>query len=182
LSSAGEIYPAVLFIGARNDGSIEGTANLDSLQQTYTKKLAEVYPPIPTSSRIVSHQGASCLAIVVQGSADRPHFPCHALMRVGSETKNASDSEVRRMLDERVDKVYVLRQWVGMQITVDKMNLEHIRQLGAVANSFVGVMTECNRFWLTVEHHDVKESIPLRRVEPSYDHQNNRPKIEVPVI
>ena len=171
--------PCVLFIGARNDGAIEGNVNLDSLQKTYSKLLAEVYPPVPTYSRIVARDGLSCLAIVVFGSAERPHFPCHAWKRIKSETTKATDTEVRRMLDERSSKTYQLMQWVGQTVKVDKLNVENIRQMGPVGSSFVGTLVECNRFWLTVEHHEMKEAIPLRRVELSYDHDQKRPKLEV---
>lgn len=34
--------PAVLFIGVRNDGTIEGTINLDKLQQTLTELISHV--------------------------------------------------------------------------------------------------------------------------------------------
>ena len=176
-------FPCVLFIGARNDGTIESTAtNLDSLQKTYTRLLAETYPPIPTYSRIVAHGGRSCLAVVVFGSEERPHFPCHALKRVKSETTKAADEDVRRMLDERNSKLYHLRQWVGKIITVDKMNVENIRVMGPVGNTFAGTLLECNHFWLTIEHHDMKESIPLRRVELSYDHAKKQLKLEVSPI
>jgi hypothetical protein len=173
-------FPCVLFIGARNDGTIEGAANLDSLQQTYTKRLAQVYPPLPTYSRIVARDGLSCLAIVVSGSSERPHFPCHALKRVKSETTRANDAEVRQMLDERNSKVYQLLQWVGKTITVDKMNVGHIRKTGPVAASFTAILPECNRFWLTVDRTEgPRESIPLHRVELSYDHERKYPKLEV---
>jgi hypothetical protein len=38
-------YPAVLFIGVKNDGTPEGNINLDSLQKTLTKRMTLSYRP-----------------------------------------------------------------------------------------------------------------------------------------
>jgi len=172
-------FPCVLFIGARNDGTIEGKANLDSLQKTYTKLLQEVYPAVPTDSRIVVQNGLSCLAIIVLGSPERPHFPCHAFVRVKSETKLANDEIVRQLLDERNSKAYQLKQWIGTQITVDKLNVEHTLLRGNIGGSFQAKLTEANRFWLSIEAPHGVESFPLRRVELSYDPKLKQPKLEV---
>ena len=39
-------FSAVLFIGVKDDGTIEEGVNLDTLQKTLGKKLIEAYPPI----------------------------------------------------------------------------------------------------------------------------------------
>ena len=43
-------YPAVLFIGVKDDGTPEGNqVNLDSLQKTLSEHVAKAYPPISTT-------------------------------------------------------------------------------------------------------------------------------------
>jgi predicted HTH transcriptional regulator len=46
-------YPAVLFVGVKNDGTVEGNANLDTVQQTFSRTLNEAYPPIYYTTRIL---------------------------------------------------------------------------------------------------------------------------------
>jgi predicted HTH transcriptional regulator len=45
-------YPAILFIGVKNTGEIEGGANLDTLRQTLSKVIDEAYPAIYYTTRI----------------------------------------------------------------------------------------------------------------------------------
>ncbi len=47
-------FPGILFIGVRNDGTIEGTANLESLQKTVNDILNSAYPPIYRLTRVLS--------------------------------------------------------------------------------------------------------------------------------
>lgn len=58
-------YPAILFIGVKNKGEIEGGANLDTLQQTLSKVIDEAYPPIYYTTRIVRQDGKQCLAVII---------------------------------------------------------------------------------------------------------------------
>ncbi|MFQ5927947.1 MAG: helix-turn-helix domain-containing protein, partial [Terriglobia bacterium] len=58
-------YPAVLFIGVRDDGTIEGTANLDKLQQTFSGIVSEAYPPIATFPKVLERDGKQFLAVII---------------------------------------------------------------------------------------------------------------------
>ena len=68
-------YPAVLFIGVKDDGTPgDRTADLDSLQQTFSKKLSDAYPHIYCFPRVVNADGKELLAVIVPGSADTRDF------------------------------------------------------------------------------------------------------------
>jgi hypothetical protein len=110
-------YPGVLFIGVKNSGEIEGTANLDTLQQKFSKVLDDAYPPIYYTTRIVSHDGRQCLAVIIPGSALRPHFGGHSYVREGSQTVKASAEQFDQFIAERSSKAYELLRWKGKAIT-----------------------------------------------------------------
>jgi len=173
-------YPAVLFIGVRNDGSIEKTVNLDSLQKTLNSKLADAYPPIYYTTKITQRAGRQCLAVIIPGSADRPHFAGHSFVRVGAETRKASEDQFSKLIAARNSKAYEILKWKDKSITVDLLNVEQVRAYGSVASSQERTVIDCNQFYVTLQSRDSSvESIPLRRTELSFDHKANRLKLEV---
>ena len=93
-NSLSEGQHAVLFIGVSNDGKPQAVVNADKLQKTVTQ-IAEqdCYPPVkcePTAFRV---DGVELVAVVVEAISNRPHFSGHAYIRVGSETKKASQEQ-----------------------------------------------------------------------------------------
>ena len=78
--------PAILFIGVRDNGEIEGNSNLDSLQQTLSEKLAAAYPPVYYLPKVLLRDDKQFLAVIVPGSVDRPHFAGQAFIREGSKS------------------------------------------------------------------------------------------------
>lgn len=90
-NSVSEGQTAVLFIGVADDGRVIGVANPDSLQ----KKLGEIaakdcYPPVKCQSQVLTVDGKSVVAILVETSMERPHFAGPAFVRRGSESVVAS--------------------------------------------------------------------------------------------
>jgi len=67
--------PAVLFIGVDNDGSIEGNVNAERAMQTFSDYVgSHAWPPIFTLPRSLIHDGRTCVAVIIPGSPERPHF------------------------------------------------------------------------------------------------------------
>ena len=90
-NSVSEGQTAVLFIGVADDGRMIGVANPDSLQ----KKLGEIaakgcYPPVKCQSQVITVDGRSVVAVLVETSMERPHFAGQAFVRRGSESVVAS--------------------------------------------------------------------------------------------
>ena len=77
-------YPAVLFIGAKDDGTPEGKqVNLDSLQKTLSEYVAKAYPPIYWLPHSLDVNGGQVLAVIVPGSSARPRFAGQSYVRKG---------------------------------------------------------------------------------------------------
>ena len=174
-------YPAVLFIGAKDDGTIEnGPKNLDSLQKTFNKKMENAYPTIYYLAKVLSDGDRQCLAIVVPGSDNRPHFAGQSYVRVGSETWVASVAQFDKLVAERQSKPYEILQWKGKQVLVEVMRMEKIEVLGAVHSSSVLTVVDCNTFYVTLQYSESKYlAYSLHRVNLSFDTVNDRLKLEV---
>lgn len=79
-------FPALLFIGVKDDGTIQGLANADSLQRKLSGKINEAYPVPYHCSEVLEKDGKKFLAVVVPGSENRPHFAGRSYVREGSES------------------------------------------------------------------------------------------------
>lgn len=174
-------YPAVLFIGAKPDGTPENViTNFDEYQQTFSRELGQAYPPIPHFPKILTIGNKSVLAIIIPGSPNRPHFAGHSYIRVGSETRQASEEQFLILLAERNNKARKILDWKGREITV--RFLERMTMAGYSferGGSSPFVIAECNQHYVTLEHRGVKDSASLESVRISYDYQQNRLRLEV---
>lgn len=174
-------YPAVFFIGARDDGTIEsGTPNLDSLQKKFNWKMEDAYPTIYYATKIVTEDGRQCIAVIVPGSENRPHFAGPSYVRVGSETKVASEAQFAQLVAERQSKAYEILRWKGKEVTAAYMRAENLASLGTVHYVHILTVVDCNSFYVTLQHAaGQQECLPLRRVSVSFDTDKNRLKLEV---
>jgi hypothetical protein len=175
-------YPAILFIGVRNDGSLEGGVNFDSLQQTFNRILEDVYPPIYCLSKIVADAGKQCLAVIIPGSPQRPHFAGPSYVREGSQTKKASEAQFTQLISERSGKAYEILKWMGKEITVVFPGVEEIlhgttyRKAGETG---VATLAACNQFYVTLKLHvSIRRpefySYPVQLIEISFDNVKER--------
>jgi predicted HTH transcriptional regulator len=173
-------YPAVLFIGVKNDGTPEEkTVNLDSLQKTFGEKASEAYPLVYYLTRIVDVDRKQVLAVIVPGSEDRPHFAGQAYVREGSKTVAASDQQFKELIASRNNKTCEILKWKGKTITVDLMRAEAQALLtGPVVGSLEYTVVDCNQFYVTLEGRSGRKSIPLERLNVSFDQANGRLKLE----
>jgi hypothetical protein len=138
---------AVLYIGVRDDGSVESQSNLDSLQKTLHQKLQVVYPRVEYSTRVLTTGSEQFLCVLVPGSANRPHFSGPAYVRVGSQSLEASKEQRDRLIAEQNSKVARILQFEGQAV-----NVQHVRGgreatiLGRVSSSSVYHVVGCNEF------------------------------------
>ena len=173
-------YPSLLFIGVRDDGTLEETTpNLDSLQRTFNEKVSAAYPPVYYLARILSVEGKQILAVIVPGSEQRPHFAGQAFIRKGSETVAASDEQFANLIATRNSKAYEISHWKCRTITVDYINAERPQILGALAHREERTVEDCNQFYVTLRAGDTLESLPMQRVAISFDNEKQRLKLEV---
>ena len=172
-------YPGVLFIGVLNDGTPHDPKqrpNLETLQKSFSDRLNEAWPPIYSLSRILRKDGLEFLAVLIPGSSARPHFAGPSYVRVGPETKKASESQYSEMLAQRQAKSFEILQWKGKLVTVEQVLVGRSGRYDHAAT-----VVDCNQFYVTLSSGDPPKpnSISLRRVAISFDHLGSRLKLEV---
>jgi predicted HTH transcriptional regulator len=179
-NSLPEDQPGILFIGAKNDGTIEKELNLESLQKTYSQIVNSAYPPIYYLPRVLSEGGRQFLAVLVPGSPHRPHFAGKSYVRVGPETKEASEQQYINLIASRNSKTREILKYRGQQILVDFLRTEHVHMMGAVSHSWdTAELSDCNQFYVTLKSNANLAAFPLSRVDISFDHPKNRLKLEI---
>jgi len=172
-------YPAVLYIGVKDDGTPEEkTVNLDSLQKSFAEKVSDHHPPIYYVTKVLEIGGHQFLAVVIPGSPDRPHFAGQAHVREGSKSVVASRPQFEQLIASRNGKAYEILKWKGKTITLDVMNVEHTRTHGSVASSEAFTVEDCNQFYVTLDAGTFRKSVPLARIEISFDQMAQRLKVE----
>jgi predicted HTH transcriptional regulator len=173
-------YPAILFIGAKNDGTVEDIADLDSLQKTFAKKLASAYPPIQYVTKILNDAGKQCLAIIIPGSENRPHFAGPSYVRVGSESRLASEQQFAELIASRTAKASEILKWKNRPVTVHQLNVERVvNVLGRIGSTTTMFVRDCNPFFVTLALGEQPTSYPLRNVDISFDHPHARLALEI---
>jgi len=173
--------PGVLFIPVRNDGTIQTGVNLDDLQRSISKRLADAFPDLLYFQRIVTITEEQVVAVVVPGSLERPHFAGHAYVRDGSSSVKASRQQFDALVARRSSLVEEIHRWIRKPVS-----LLFIRPDGMggprVHNTYDAAVAACNQ-WVTLEYNPqpapAMESFSLHRVQLSYDHKRDRLAIEV---
>lgn len=176
-------YPAVLYIAVKDDGTPEEkTVNLDTIQKTFSEKVSEAYPPPYYFTRIINVNGKQVLAVIVPGSAHRPHFAGQAYVRKGSETVVASTAQFEELIASRSSKVYEILKWKGREIRVvliGKQGSGPVSSRLTQQQNFDGTVIACNQFWVTVQINQNRLSYSLARVLVCFSDAYNRLELVV---
>jgi hypothetical protein len=175
--------PGVLFIPARDDGSIQPDVDLDQLQKDISRRLNDAYPPVPYFQRIFVINSQQVLAVMIWGSPERPHFAGPSYVRDGSQTIKASAAQFANLVARRSSKVEELSKWVGKTVTIQYLSGDRVGP--RFENMLAAVLLECNQWYATVQLQNRqargydKESIALGRIEITFDHDHQRVSIDV---
>jgi len=166
---------SILYVGVRDDGSIEEPArsDFDKIQKgTINDALGKSYPRVYCESRVIEHEGRSFMAILVPFSRLRPHFAGPAYVRHLSKSVDASDEQFGTLIAERTSKVYELRKWVGKDVSKSTVRLVNSGENG----HFPERLVDCNEFYVTLREHSraAAYSVPIEDVTISFDHKENR--------
>lgn len=168
--------PAVLLVGVKDDGTVEkkigSDHNWEQQQKSVTAEIQRAYPPIKFQQKIIDDPDGSYLAVIVPGSSDRPHFTGGSFVRVGPETRGASEAEFDALIAERSRAAYTIRKWIGRSVTV----AEYIH--GGL-NPKPCTLTDCNTHYFTVQFSSSYASYPLSRTEISFNHHVGCLQLEV---
>lgn len=168
-------YPAVLFIGVNDSGEIAENLKVQELAKSYSDLIStRTYPPVPNFPKVLVHGDRECIAVIIPGSENRPHFAGRAYVREGTQTKEASEDQFQRLIAERSGKVRKLLEWRGREIR---------RERPGTNPNFCRVL-DCNQFFLTVDFGNMDsrnvQSFPLGPIEISFDHEADCLKIIIP--
>jgi hypothetical protein len=188
-------HVAILLIGEKNDGTVQGVTNPDNIQKQIRKECDKIYPPILWRSTVYEKHGKFCIRVEIEYSGETPHFGGSAWVRHGSETIIASDEVFQRLIDLRLGIVNELAKWLDKDVTVngDTSAMPASRREEGIGTPVVRIFKHrweweelakivyVNRYWVTFERSKTGErySEPLHKLTLSYDNKNNRLKVIV---
>ncbi len=116
---------AKIFIGEKDDGTVQGVKDTDSIQKKIKKEADEIYPEIYYRTEVYERDGKQCVCINIKHNGLAPHFGGPAWVRRGSTTEKATEQLYQRMVELRQSKVHELAKWVGKSVTVSWSMSEH---------------------------------------------------------
>ena len=143
---------------------------LEDLAKSVTGVLEQAYPPIYRHIVPLHLPGVgSCLAVVVPGSPSRPHFAGQPYVRVGPETKSASEEQFARLISIRQAKTFEVLKYIGEAVVRydARPMMEGLKRFEA-SHDFI--LVDCNAHYLTLARGKSNSSIPLDWVDLSFDH------------
>ncbi len=168
----------IIYVGVYDDGRIEAIPKngFQSLQKKISGELSNIYPPIYPQLLVREKDGHSFIAVIVQGSENRPHFAGKSWIRDGTQNVSASEDQFRMLIAKRNSKAYEILKSLGKLIRVDYINVdENIRHAGRIQSTVYKKVEACNAFYVTLQSDQPPhlDATPLRRVEISYDHNRD---------
>ena len=91
-------HVAVILIGEKKDGSVQGVKDADNIQKKVRKEAERIYPGIIWRTRVYEKYDRACVRVEIEYDGDTPHFGGPAWVRRGSETVKASDEMFQRLV------------------------------------------------------------------------------------
>jgi hypothetical protein len=165
--------PGIIFVGVGNDGTVQDKLNLEILQKSVSKEVSKIYPAIYPQMKVMRDAvGKEFLAVIVRGSANRPHFAGASYIRDGTQTQEASDQQFERLIAERNSKVREILKWREKGITIWMPGMTKSRHPSTGGKSTQVVM-DCNQFYVTVRTLETLQAYVLSEVDVGYDFINN---------
>jgi hypothetical protein len=170
-------YPAVLYIGVRDNGEIETPQrDLEEAAKKFNKHMEKVYPRIAYVPKVISSDGRQALAVIIPGSESRPHFAGLAYVRRGPESVDGSEEQFVELIAQRNSKAAFLLRWKGKKVTV-------LSRIGDDELAWPNDtnLVDCNQFYVSLQRylHEPPLSFPLSRVEINFDNMKQRAQLEV---
>lgn len=110
---------AKIFIGERDDGTVQGVTNTDNIQKTVKKDAEKIYPEIYYRTEVYEREGKQCVRVNIKHNGLAPHFGGKAWVRRGSQSIPATEQLYQQMIDQRQSKISVLLQWLNKEVTVE---------------------------------------------------------------
>ncbi len=174
-------HTAVILIGEKDGGTVQGVTDADNIQKTIRKHCDKIYPPIIWKSKVYEKDGKTCVRIEIEYDGETPHFGDAAWVRRGSETIKATDEVFQKLIELRLGKVRELAKWIDKNITIepDPQAMAAVTTYNIhtfpVRKRFNSTLLKVNNFWATLLGEDGKNmSMPLEKIILNWDDQHNR--------
>jgi predicted HTH transcriptional regulator len=174
--------PGIIYIGVYNSGRIDDKGISETTVDKVTGELSNIYPPIFPQILVREKDGKKFIAVIVRGSPNKPHFTGQSYIRQGTMSVPASERQFEELVAMRNSKVAQILKWQGKQVSIELLNFEEEarKYKRRAERTETGTVIACNQFYITFSNElQNLESAPLRRVELSFDHPNNRLKFEI---
>lgn len=196
-NSVGPNDTAQIFIGERDDGTVQGVTNADNIQKTIRNECDKIYPEIYYRTEVYEREGKQCVRVDIKQNKLAPHFAGPAWVRKGSETIKATPQLYQEMVELRQSKVWTLSQWLNRRITVtgtlpEMTGMPQIYPaMWTVIDRWFGyheaTLLVVNPYWVTVrvqvwpDGHggNTDRSEPMERLLLTWDHEKDRLKVLV---
>jgi hypothetical protein len=162
-------FPGVLFVGVDNNGNVERHNNpvdFERLQKSISERISDAWPPIYHYSQALKKDGAEFVAVLIPGSALRPHFAGPSYIRVGAETRKASEQQFDLLIAQRSSKVRALQQLIGKDV------FWYSFEASPFGGNGKGKILECNQFFLTITGEAYQRCFPINWIEISFEPAN----------
>ena len=187
-------HTAVLLIGEKDDGIIQGVKSADNIQKRIRKECDKIYPAILCRSTVYEAENKYCVRVEIEYSGETPHFGGPAWIRKGSETIKASDEEFQRLIDLRSNIIREISKWLDKEVTMhgDPATIPNKKEKGFSGSGIlyfshrwqweeVAKIVFINKHWVTFEKSGSKKHIsePLNKLTLSFDNKNDRLKVIV---
>jgi schlafen family protein len=116
---------AKIFIGERDDGTVQGVKNTDNIQKSVIKEAEKIYPEIYYKTEVYERDGKQCVRVDIEHNGQTPHFGGLSWVRRGSKSEPAAPDVFQQLIDLRSNKVTELAKWQGKKIFVSWANIEN---------------------------------------------------------
>ncbi|MBZ5677516.1 MAG: ATP-binding protein [Acidobacteriia bacterium] len=173
--------PAILFVGADDEGNpqLVNSTEMETVIRSVSDTLDRAFPAIYRHIVPVRLADRACLAVIVPGSAERPHFAGRSYVRVGGQTRDASEAAFAELIAQRNSKARKLLEYKGKQVTLDVLHMKGSHM--PTRNSSYWLLAECNQFFVSLrvlsKDDSTSRSIPVESLEISWDDKNSQLKI-----
>jgi len=187
-NSVSPSHTAVILIGEKDDGSVQGVKNPDNIQRKVRETCEKIYPPILWRSNVYEKGGVSCVRVEIEHDGETPHFGGAAWVRKGSSTHQASEEVFQKLIEFRLSTTRELAKWIDKKISVEPDLSEVIHKANGVSHNMIPrlpsgqknvILKSVNSFWATFESTDGRHSEPLDKLLLSWDDKSNVLKILV---
>jgi hypothetical protein len=154
--------PGILYVGVSDEGEvIKHSDDLETIQKNVSASIGRAWPPIYFVSHILKRNGLEFIAVIIYGSPLRPHFSGPAYIRVGPETRDASELEYDKLIAHRSSKVRLLQELIGQEV--------YWHSLSPFTGNEQGVLTNCTQFYVLIKGSTYQRSFPIEWITITFD-------------